>query len=79
MYMLQSLFYLTTAIHVSGVNITHLQERKQVYLQHPVFAIPFLLPAAIVKGLELIRVCCGWPPTTHSNQFQLFHDSSRLQ
>jgi hypothetical protein len=28
-----------------------------------------------------ITVCCGWhtPPTTHSNQFQLFHDSSRQQ
>jgi hypothetical protein len=28
MHMLQSLFYLTTALHVSGVNITHLQEQK---------------------------------------------------
>jgi hypothetical protein len=28
MYMLQSLFYLTTALHVSGVIITHLQEHK---------------------------------------------------
>jgi hypothetical protein len=28
MYMLQSLFYLTTALHVSGVTITHLQEYK---------------------------------------------------
>jgi hypothetical protein len=37
------------------------------------------LSSAIVKHLELIWVCCGWctPPTTHSNQFQLFHDSSR--
>jgi len=26
--MLQSLFYLTIALHVSGVTITHLQERK---------------------------------------------------
>jgi len=26
-------------------------------------------------------VCCGWrtPPTTHSNRFKLFHDSSRRQ
>jgi len=31
--------------------------------------------------LELIWVCCGWrtPSTTHSNQLQLFHDSSRQQ
>jgi len=37
------------------------------------------LSAAIVEELELIWMCCGWctPPTTHSNQFQLFHDSSR--
>jgi hypothetical protein len=26
--MLQNLFYLTTALHVSGVTITHLQEHK---------------------------------------------------
>jgi mRNA-degrading endonuclease HigB of HigAB toxin-antitoxin module len=26
--MLQSLFYLTTAVHVSGIIITHLQEHK---------------------------------------------------
>jgi len=28
MHMLQSLFYLTAALHVSGVTITHLQEHK---------------------------------------------------
>jgi hypothetical protein len=28
MHMLQSLFYLTTALHVLGVIITHLQEHK---------------------------------------------------
>jgi len=28
MRMLQSLFYLTTALHVSGVIITHLQKHK---------------------------------------------------
>jgi hypothetical protein len=28
MHMLQSLFYLTIALHVSGVIITHLQEHK---------------------------------------------------
>jgi hypothetical protein len=26
--MLQNLFYLTIALHVSGINITHLQEHK---------------------------------------------------
>jgi hypothetical protein len=28
MHMLQSLFYLTTALHVSDITITHLQEHK---------------------------------------------------
>jgi len=28
MHMLQSLFYLTTAVYVLGVTITHLQEHK---------------------------------------------------
>jgi hypothetical protein len=28
MHMLQSLFYLTTAVHVSGIITTHLQEHK---------------------------------------------------
>jgi len=28
MHMLQSLFYLTTALHVSGIIITHHQEHK---------------------------------------------------
>jgi hypothetical protein len=28
MHMLQSLFYMTTALYVSGVTITHLQEHK---------------------------------------------------
>jgi hypothetical protein len=47
---LHSLFYLETALHVSGGTITHHQERKQVYLQHPAFVKPLLLPAAIVAG-----------------------------
>ena len=34
---LHSLFYLETALHVSGVTSTHNQERKQLYLQHLVF------------------------------------------
>jgi hypothetical protein len=28
MHMLQSIFYLTTVLHVSGVTITHLQKHK---------------------------------------------------
>jgi len=41
---LHSLFYLKTAIHVSGGNTTHHQERKQLYVQHLVFVTPLLLP-----------------------------------
>ena len=54
MHMLQSLFYRTTALHVSAVTITHPQEHKQLYLQHLVFVTPLLLPAAIVEELELV-------------------------
>jgi hypothetical protein len=34
---LHSLFYLETALHVSGGTFTHHQERKQLHLQHLVF------------------------------------------
>jgi hypothetical protein len=44
--------YLETAIHVSGGNSTHHQERIQLYLQHLVFVTPILLSAAIVEELE---------------------------
>jgi hypothetical protein len=44
---LQSLFYLETALHVSGGTTTHHQERIQLYLQHMVFVTPLLLSAAI--------------------------------
>jgi hypothetical protein len=50
--MLQSLFHLTIALHVSGSTITQHQERKQLYLQHLVFVTPLLLSAAIVEELE---------------------------
>jgi len=45
--MLNSLFYLETALHVSGGTITHHQERKQLYLLHLVIVRPLLLPATI--------------------------------
>ena len=50
---LHSLFYLETALHVSGGTTTHRQERKQLYLQHLVFITPLLLPATIMEDLEL--------------------------
>jgi hypothetical protein len=51
---LHSSFYLETALHVSGGNTTHHQERKQLYLQHLVFVTPLLLSTAIVEELELV-------------------------
>jgi hypothetical protein len=46
--------YLETALHVSGGKTTHHQECKQLYLQHLVFVTPLLLPAAIVKEMDLV-------------------------
>jgi hypothetical protein len=69
---LHSLFYLETALHVSGGTSTHHQERKQLYLQHRIFVTLLLLPTAIVEELELVWVCCA-----HPNQFQIFHDIGR--
>ena len=51
---LHSLFYLETALHVSGGTSTHHREHKQLYLQRLVFVTPLLLPAAIVEELELV-------------------------
>jgi hypothetical protein len=52
---LHSLFYLETAVHVSGGgSTTRHQERKQLYLQHLVIVKPLLLPAAIVEELDLV-------------------------
>jgi hypothetical protein len=52
--MLHSLFYLETALYVSGSTITQYQESKQLYLQHLVFVTPLLLSTVIVKDLELV-------------------------
>jgi hypothetical protein len=57
--MLQRLFYLTTALHVSGVIITHLQEHKTGVTTASGKRYTVLLSAAIVQELEL-------------TQFQLF-------
>jgi hypothetical protein len=75
MYILQSLLYLTTALHVSGVTMTHRQE----HITTVTTASGNRYTVLSAEELELVCVCCGWrrPPTTHSNQFQLLHDSSR--
>jgi hypothetical protein len=58
--MLQSSFYLTTAVHISGVTTTHLQEHKTTVNTASGNRYTELLSAAIVEELELI-----------GNQFQL--------
>ena len=74
MHMLQSLFYLTIALHVSGIIITHLQEHKTTVTTASVNRYTVLLSVAIVEELKPVWVRCGrrTPPTTHSDRFQLF-------
>jgi hypothetical protein len=52
--MLQSLFYLTTALHVSGATIAHFQERKTTVTTASGNSYTILLSAVIVKEVELI-------------------------
>ena len=71
---LHSLFYMETALHVSGGTSTHHQERKQRYLQHLVFVRPLLLPAAIAAGTTVDTVVCApddgwWNHPKHVEQF----------
>jgi len=52
--MLQGKFYPTTALHVSGVTITYLQEHKTTVTAASGYRYIVLLSAAIVEELELI-------------------------
>jgi deoxyxylulose-5-phosphate synthase len=54
MHMSQSLFNLTTALHVSGVTITHLQEHKTTVTTASGNRYTVLLSAAIVEELKLV-------------------------
>ena len=54
MLMSQSLFYLTTALHVLGVTITHLQEHKTTVTTVTGNRYTVLLSAPIVEDLEPI-------------------------
>jgi len=56
MHKSQSLFYLTTALRVSGVTINHLQEHKTTVTTASGNRYTVLFPAAIVEVLELIFV-----------------------
>jgi hypothetical protein len=53
MHMSQSLFYLTTALHVSDVTITHLQEHKITGSTASGNRHTALLSAVIVEELQL--------------------------
>jgi len=59
-------FYLTIALHVSGITITHRQEHKTTVTTASGNRYTVLLSAAIVEDLELILVCCGWRNATHN-------------
>jgi hypothetical protein len=52
--MLQSLFYPTIALHVSGIIITHLQENKTTVTTASGNRYTVLLSVAFVEVLELI-------------------------
>ena len=55
MHQSQSLFNLITALHVSGVTITHLQEHKTTASTTSGNHYTVLLSAAIVEELEIIQ------------------------
>ena len=54
MHMLRSLFYLTTALHVLGVTITHLQEHKTTVTTASGNRYTVWLSVAIVEEMELV-------------------------
>jgi hypothetical protein len=56
-HLLHSLFYLTTALHVSGVTVAHFQERKTTVTTASGNRYTVLLSAAVVEELELIYSC----------------------
>jgi hypothetical protein len=69
---LHILFYLKTALHVSGGTTTHYHERKQLYLQHLVFVTPLLLSAAIVEELEPTGLSVLWVAYVTHNTLKPF-------
>jgi hypothetical protein len=52
--MSRSLFNLTTALHVSGVTITHLQEHKTTVTTASGNRYTVLMSVAIVEELQLV-------------------------
>ena len=60
MHKSQSLFNLITALRVSGVTVTQLQEHKTTVTTASGNHYTLLLSDAFVEKLEQIWVCCGW-------------------
>ena len=56
MHMLHSLFYLSAALNVSGVTITHLQKHKTAVTTISGNRYTILLSATIVEELELLKM-----------------------
>ena len=54
MHKSQRLFHLTTALHISGVTITHLQEHETTVTTASGNRYAVLLSVVIVEELELI-------------------------
>ena len=79
MHKSQSLFYLRTALHVSGVTITHLQEHKTTVTTESGNRYTVLLSAAIVEDLVLIWVCCRCHLQHTQISGRRYHPSSRAQ
>jgi len=79
MHMLQSLFYLTTALHVSGVIITHLQEHRTIVTTASGNRYTVLLSAAIVEDLDQINsVICASCWDLYIRRVQIFLCTSYL-
>jgi len=57
MHKSQSLFYLTTALHVSGGIITHLQEHKTTVTTASGNRYTVMLSTAIVEELKILLFC----------------------
>jgi len=55
MHMLQSLFYLMTALHVSGIIITHLQEHKTTVTTASGNPLHRMLSVAIVEEVQMFH------------------------
>ena len=70
---LHSLFYLETALHVSGGTSTHQQERIQLYLQHLVFVTPLLLQIPDAVDTVVCAPDDGW--WYHPKHVQQFPDN----